>query len=628
MFLGLKNTVYRVMWLGLLCLLAAGLLAACDSEPSPDVVAPAGNAPAASGEAPAASAPAAEPTAVAQTATATPTPTPRPIATPTVTPLPPADTPAPAPTATPPDGEPGIGYYAIAPDVLMGDLFDTFTESEQDCARDELDDELLATLLEQPVFSDDNDTEEWQLTIMKCIAPEKTSGIFYSFLVADLGEMVELTGEDKECIRELVDKSDVALIISTQLEDAPPEAEIAAFAFAFGLLVCVPELATAGPSSRSNPGAPEAPVVWEEGQLWSFAVDGWVSTAPTVSDGVVYVGSEDFGVYALDVATGERLWSFATGGIIRVPTVLADGVVYVGSDDRSLYALDAATGELRWSFATGDVIRAAPTIADGVVYLGSTDRNLYVLDAVSGAQLWVVELPYPFNSDFTPSAASGRVYAPGLDLTTFRSLDAATGEQVWIFDTGAVGVQSAAIVAEGVVYFSEADNAYALDELNGEPIWSYHAGDLPATGFPAVVAEGVYYFAPGDNLYALDAGTGELHWSYQSYNINTRLLVADGKVFAGSGAEYIFALDAATGEELWRLDTADSRLFAFSVSDGILYAESESGYLTAIDTTDGFPIWNYDKGNTRDSRAYTVSDGVVYLGTVDRQVNAFAAPEG
>ena len=47
-----------------------------------------------------------------------------------------------------------------------------------------------------------------------------------------------------------------------------------------------------------------------------------VASAPTVAGGVLYFGSEDHHVYALDVATGDPLWKFETGAAVwSAPTV-------------------------------------------------------------------------------------------------------------------------------------------------------------------------------------------------------------------------------------------------------------------------------------------------------------------
>jgi outer membrane protein assembly factor BamB len=53
--------------------------------------------------------------------------------------------------------------------------------------------------------------------------------------------------------------------------------------------------------------------------------------------------------------------------------------VYVGSDDWFIYALDASTGGLIWSYETGGNVHSAPTVVGGVVYFGSWDDSVYAL---------------------------------------------------------------------------------------------------------------------------------------------------------------------------------------------------------------------------------------------------------
>ena len=65
-----------------------------------------------------------------------------------------------------------------------------------------------------------------------------------------------------------------------------------------------------------------------------------------------------------------------------------DGVVYVGSDDYKVYALNPSTGALPGSFTTGDIVETAPAMANGVVYIGANDFNVYALNASTGALLW------------------------------------------------------------------------------------------------------------------------------------------------------------------------------------------------------------------------------------------------
>ena len=60
-----------------------------------------------------------------------------------------------------------------------------------------------------------------------------------------------------------------------------------------------------------------------------------------VVGGVVYVGSEDYRVYALNAASGVQVWNYTTGGAVFSSPAVAAGVVYIGSDDHRVYALNA-----------------------------------------------------------------------------------------------------------------------------------------------------------------------------------------------------------------------------------------------------------------------------------------------
>ncbi len=50
--------------------------------------------------------------------------------------------------------------------------------------------------------------------------------------------------------------------------------------------------------------------------LWSYATEKPVPSSPAISGGVVYVGSEDGNVYALDAATGNLKWKYTTCGVV------------------------------------------------------------------------------------------------------------------------------------------------------------------------------------------------------------------------------------------------------------------------------------------------------------------------
>jgi outer membrane protein assembly factor BamB len=98
---------------------------------------------------------------------------------------------------------------------------------------------------------------------------------------------------------------------------------------------------------------------------WSYTTGRRVLTSPAVESGVVYVGSDDKNLWALNADTGTKLWTYATGGVVESDPAVAGGVVYVGSSDYNVYALNARTGAKLWSYTTGYIVDSAPAVANG-----------------------------------------------------------------------------------------------------------------------------------------------------------------------------------------------------------------------------------------------------------------------
>jgi serine/threonine-protein kinase len=48
-------------------------------------------------------------------------------------------------------------------------------------------------------------------------------------------------------------------------------------------------------------------------KVWNYTTKGAVATSPTVANGIVYVGSYDGNIYALNARTGGKLWNYMTG---------------------------------------------------------------------------------------------------------------------------------------------------------------------------------------------------------------------------------------------------------------------------------------------------------------------------
>jgi outer membrane protein assembly factor BamB len=193
----------------------------------------------------------------------------------------------------------------------------------------------------------------------------------------------------------------------------------------------------------------------------------------SVMDGVVYFGSLDHSLYALDAADGSIKWAFRSGGGIGSTPLVVGGIVYIGSFDHKFYAVDANTGIPRWAFdGAGDWFWSEAAYANGIVYVGNFDNNVYALDAGNGTQVW----PKPFNTG--AKVKSSPVIAGDLLVVTSEDgrvygLNLKTGEKRWEFDGIKAKVLSPLYAAAGTVYINSQDNRlHALDAKTGGQLWS------------------------------------------------------------------------------------------------------------------------------------------------------------
>ena len=229
--------------------------------------------------------------------------------------------------------------------------------------------------------------------------------------------------------------------------------------------------------------------------VWQFKTFGHVVSSPVAANGMVYIGSDDHFVYAIDALKGTAEWKFGTDAAVRSTPAVAGGSVFVLSLDGNLYALDARSGKLQWKFATGgesrmsapglyemqpalevmpdvwDFFLSSPAVDNGTVYFGSGDHHVYAVDALTGRLRWKFLAGDVVHS--SPAIADGTLYIGCWDGLLY-ALNAHTGQLLWKFVSGAdptrfmQGIPGSPAVASGIVVFGSRDNfIYALDSRSG-----------------------------------------------------------------------------------------------------------------------------------------------------------------
>jgi eukaryotic-like serine/threonine-protein kinase len=349
-------------------------------------------------------------------------------------------------------------------------------------------------------------------------------------------------------------------------------------------------------------------------QRWKFKTGSRVTSSPAVYNGLVYFDSYDGNIYAIDAKSGEQRWKFASEGERRFrgrhlhgadpsgesmpdpfdfylssPTVDA-GLVYIGSGDGNVYALDAASGALRWKFRTGNVVHASPAIANGLVYVGSWDSNFYAIDAKTGQERWRFktgedhEIANQVGIQSSAIIADGMVYFGCRDSNLY-ALDAASGAKRWTYSNKGSWVISTPIEMDGTLYFATSDSGLflAVDAKTGVLKYSLSFHHWPMFSSPAIAGRNLYIGSHAGTLLAIDLDKHATAWSFSTDGARRQaaaLTNKDGDPDYAAAFGDNFYDDMVMG--VWKMLSVGAVLSSPAVERDVIYFGSTDGNVYAI----------------------------------------------
>ncbi len=330
-----------------------------------------------------------------------------------------------------------------------------------------------------------------------------------------------------------------------------------------------------------------------QGMKWQKNL-GVAPFAPIYADDVLYKGTYEGDLYALNAETGETIWKFPSVGNFVSAVAIADDTVYFGSGDKGLYAVNRTDGKLLWSFETDSAVwSATPLIVGDDLFVGSEKGVFYSINRQTHIQNWKVETGSPV---YWEAVAEGEnVYFP--TKNTLYALNITTGEVVWKVKLSNSWMPLAA--SNGVIYAGTDGNQFkALNAATGEEMWSIK-GDKPAGRDPAewsapiVTGDTIYVGHSSQNFYALDIKTGHQKWITPLADWGTAApSLANGLIYFGVGAHGgndddnadrpFYALNAESGEIAWTFIGKGPVLDGMAVGDGAVYFNTVAGNLYAL----------------------------------------------
>ena len=379
---------------------------------------------------------------------------------------------------------------------------------------------------------------------------------------------------------------------------------------------------------------------------------GRVNRGVAILGDLLFMGTIDGHLLAIDARTGRRVWDVTVGkaeagySVTHAPLVVKDMVIVGPAGGEFgirgfLAAFDAATGKERWRFNT-------------VPGPGERGHESWSGDSwkTGGAPIWVTG-SYDPDSNLTywgtgnPSPAWNGDARAGDNLfsNSVVALDADTGTLRWHFqftphdqfDYDAAQVPVLADVAwqgrprKVMLWANRNGFFYVLDRLTGdfllgkpfvEVTW---ASGLDATGRPLLVPEmlpqknGGTMMAPGN--------PGATNWWSPSFSPVTGLfyvpaqpartsryvkedaIYIEGEGFLGGGPKQprspdetagygaVRAIDPASGAVKWEFKMgAQTQSGLLTTASNVLFTGNREGYFHALDARTGTPLWQFTIG--------------------------------
>ena len=444
---------------------------------------------------------------------------------------------------------------------------------------------------------------------------------------------------------------------------------------------------------------------------WVFATGGenrGLEATPLIHDGVLYVSADGSRVFAIDARTGAKRWSYDPKppaeaervyccGSINRGVALFGNLVFVGTMDARLVALDKATGRVVWErevidWRQGYSITGAPLVVKDLVLTGVAGGEFGIrgfvkaFDTASGKLRWTAyTIPGPgepgnetwpgdtWKHGGGPTWTTG-VYDPELELVYWNTGNAAPwncqvrkGDNKWTAATVALDVNSGDIKwgfqytpwdcwdydavstpvlvdlelpkqgpVKALFHHDKNGFFYALDRTNGKFLYgdpivpgiTWAKGLDPETGRPEVNPEMIAQSGGPEVGPIVPSLEGAIDWQPLSYHPGLKTLYfmsnqwamgykfweegtfeppSNGEWFLGADyQQYLtsdtpgnfLAFDIVARKVLWR-QTSPAPFWAGSVvtSSGLVFTGDMRGYFMALDARTGTVLWRFQTGS-------------------------------
>ncbi len=368
-----------------------------------------------------------------------------------------------------------------------------------------------------------------------------------------------------------------------------------------------------------------------------------IISTPTVVNGVIYFGDNNFNLYAVNAVTGKLIWKTKTNNEIMNQPLVVNGMVYFGtgnnlyktstkgsksltsvnatgknsvvrgSGSNGIYALSAKTGKIVWMRTTVGEDMPSFAYKHGNLYVANGGKHFYSINAKTGSINWVDNLKGYVSMSSINLNGNIAYFGEGLPNQTqyVAAINVVTKKILWQRPMpqsfGGLTDCSPSSNSRYVIISGEALSStpnkfyevlYVLYKKTGAIAWDHILGFgsnpmAMETANSIIVGKSIYVGNPigKGRFYSFNINTGKMNWMTKVYgDVKDGAVYSNGVLYFGDEFENFYALNAKNGDVLGvhRFGVGKTAQFSGAnpaLVDNEIYIGSSDGTLYAFPDT-------------------------------------------
>lgn len=320
----------------------------------------------------------------------------------------------------------------------------------------------------------------------------------------------------------------------------------------------------------------------------------YLKLKPVVRGNIIYTADANGMVQAIDKGTGHSLWSKQLAhGIVSGPSV-SEGVIALGTNASQVVLLKQADGSSAWHAKVSSDILSKPAIANHKIFVKTIDGNLYAFHLQTGEKIWVADHGAPsliLKASSSP-VILGQMVLVGFSDGKLDAVDMNFGHVLWqrsiAYASGSsdverlVDIDADPIVRDGVVYLAGYQGYVGAIQLeSGQFLWS-----KPASTYRNLSMDknALYMTDSDDVVWAFDRATGQVKWKQDALKARglSEPVLMGKHLVVGDKTGYLHLLSTQSGEMLSRTQLSGAIDIAPAVSGNHVYVMTANGKLNSL----------------------------------------------